>query len=212
MAQALLHTTVGWGILGLAAVSSWQRSSPSRKSCSWTSDALRRSSDRHRHRSGFRALDRRARVLFDSRQERYRQTARTRRSAVVGWSGGSRSEIFAKIFNREQRSRLRQRLDEAGWYTVTPAKMALRQVAFGLLGCTVELVLRHLERLRRHRGISASSSSRSWRRINRSPNSPARSRSARSRSKKRCRIFSTCSLRPCRPVSRSTPPWRTRRK
>ncbi|MDQ2908068.1 MAG: type II secretion system F family protein [Candidatus Eremiobacteraeota bacterium] len=65
---------------------------------------------------------------------------RLERVEALAWDGsGSRSEIFAKIFNREQRTRLRQKLDEAGWYTVTPAKMALRQVAFGLLALTVGL-------------------------------------------------------------------------
>ncbi len=65
---------------------------------------------------------------------------RLERVEALSWDGsGSRTEVFAKIFNREQRGRLRQKLDEAGWYTVTPAKMALRQLAFGLLACTVSI-------------------------------------------------------------------------
>ncbi|MBC5802949.1 MAG: type II secretion system F family protein [Candidatus Eremiobacteraeota bacterium] len=63
---------------------------------------------------------------------------RLERVEALSWDGsGSRTEVFAKIFNREQRGRLRQKLDEAGWYTVTPAKMGLRQLSFGLLACTV---------------------------------------------------------------------------
>ncbi len=66
---------------------------------------------------------------------------RLERVEALTWegSGSNRSEMFAKIFNREQRTRLRQKLDEAGWYTVTPSKMALRQLAFGLMAATASL-------------------------------------------------------------------------
>ncbi|GAC1306756.1 MAG: hypothetical protein NVSMB19_19130 [Vulcanimicrobiaceae bacterium] len=44
-----------------------------------------------------------------------------------------RSDAFEKIFNDEQRGRLRRQLDEAGWYTVTPAKIAFQMIASTVL-------------------------------------------------------------------------------
>jgi tight adherence protein C len=46
---------------------------------------------------------------------------------------GNRAAAFERIFNDEQRGRLKQQLMEAGWYTVTPAQIGVRVVggAFG---------------------------------------------------------------------------------
>lgn len=41
---------------------------------------------------------------------------------------------FEKLFSKERRGRLRRKLLEAGWYTVTPAQMGVRVVGGGLLG------------------------------------------------------------------------------
>ncbi len=41
---------------------------------------------------------------------------------------------FEKIFSAERRGRLKRRIIEAGWYTVTPAQIGVRIVAGGLLG------------------------------------------------------------------------------
>ncbi len=48
---------------------------------------------------------------------------------------------FDKLFSRERRSRLLRKLMEAGWYTVTPAQMGARIVAFGCVGLIVSFVL-----------------------------------------------------------------------
>lgn len=54
-------------------------------------------------------------------------------------SKGVRS--FEKIFSKERRGRLKRRLIEAGWYTVTPAQMGVRIVGGGLFGLAFALVL-----------------------------------------------------------------------
>lgn len=43
-------------------------------------------------------------------------------------------KAFEKIFSEERRGRLKRKLLEAGWYTVTPAQMGLRMVGGGLFG------------------------------------------------------------------------------
>ena len=48
----------------------------------------------------------------------------------------SRAELFARIFNDGQRSKLQRLLMEAGLYTDTPAKIGLRTVAGAVAGCT----------------------------------------------------------------------------
>lgn len=50
-----------------------------------------------------------------------------------------RSDAFAKIFSEKQRSKLAVRLQEAGMYTVSPAQMGVRVVAFGILGVMIGL-------------------------------------------------------------------------
>ena len=51
------------------------------------------------------------------------------------FSRGTRwSDQFARIFNDKQRRGLTQKLQEAGWYTVTPAQIGMRILAFSLLG------------------------------------------------------------------------------
>ena len=54
---------------------------------------------------------------------------------------GQRQEAFAKIFNEEQRGKLQQQLFEAGWYTVTPAKIGARIVAGAVFGFTIGISL-----------------------------------------------------------------------
>jgi len=48
---------------------------------------------------------------------------------------------FDKLFSKERRGRLLRKLMEAGWYTVTPAQMGARIVAFGCLGLIASIVL-----------------------------------------------------------------------
>ncbi len=63
-----------------------------------------------------------------------RLASRLERVEELPWDGvRGRTEAFAKIFNDEQRGRLRRDLDEAGWYTVTPAKIAFQMMATALL-------------------------------------------------------------------------------
>ncbi len=44
-----------------------------------------------------------------------------------------RSDSFEKIFNDAQRGRLRRELDEAGWYSITPAKIGFQMIASTVL-------------------------------------------------------------------------------
>jgi tight adherence protein C len=55
--------------------------------------------------------------------------------------GQSRAQQYEKIFNESQRGQLQQQLDEAGWYTVTPAKIGARIVAGSLFGFTAGISL-----------------------------------------------------------------------
>lgn len=48
---------------------------------------------------------------------------------------------FDKLFSKERRGRLLRKLMEAGWYTVTPAQMGARIVAFGCLGLIGSIIL-----------------------------------------------------------------------
>jgi tight adherence protein C len=48
---------------------------------------------------------------------------------------------FEKIFSKERRGRLKRKLMEAGWYTVTPAQMGVRIVGGGLFGLAFALIL-----------------------------------------------------------------------
>lgn len=47
---------------------------------------------------------------------------------------------FEKLFSAERRGRLKRKLMEAGWYTVTPAQMGVRIVCGGLFGLALALV------------------------------------------------------------------------
>ncbi len=55
--------------------------------------------------------------------------------------GQSRQQQFERIFNETQRGQLQQQLYEAGWYTITPAKIAARIVAGSLFGFTLGISL-----------------------------------------------------------------------
>jgi tight adherence protein C len=58
------------------------------------------------------------------------------------WEQGSntqREKALEKIFNEKQSATLKSQLLEAGWYTVTPAKMAARIIAGGCFGLTLGL-------------------------------------------------------------------------
>ncbi|MBD5635827.1 MAG: type II secretion system F family protein [Candidatus Eremiobacteraeota bacterium] len=58
------------------------------------------------------------------------------------WEGGaSRAQAFERIFNQAQRTKLQQQLHEAGWYSVTPAKMAARMIAGAVFGLTLGVCL-----------------------------------------------------------------------
>jgi tight adherence protein C len=52
-------------------------------------------------------------------------------------TGTGRSQAFERLFNDKQRGKLAQKLHEAGWYTVTPAKMGARIVAGAIVGATL---------------------------------------------------------------------------
>ncbi len=59
---------------------------------------------------------------------------RLERVEALPWDATRRrTDGFDKIFNDEQRSRLRRQLDEAGWYTVTPAKIGFQIIASTVL-------------------------------------------------------------------------------
>jgi Flp pilus assembly protein TadB len=58
------------------------------------------------------------------------------------WDGsGTRSQAFERIFSEQQRGKLQQQLQEAGWYQVTPAKMGARIVSGGGFGLAIGLSL-----------------------------------------------------------------------
>ena len=58
----------------------------------------------------------------------------------LSFARGSRwSDAFSRIFNDKQRSGLTQKLQEAGWYTVMPAQIGMRILAFGMLGLVAGL-------------------------------------------------------------------------
>jgi tight adherence protein C len=58
----------------------------------------------------------------------------------LSFARGARwSDAFARIFNDKQRSGVAQKLQEAGWYTVSPAQIGMRILAFGLLGLVAGL-------------------------------------------------------------------------
>ncbi len=48
---------------------------------------------------------------------------------------------FEKLFSKERRGRLKRKLMEAGWYTVTPAQMGVRIVGGGIFGLVFALTM-----------------------------------------------------------------------
>ncbi|GAC1498468.1 MAG: hypothetical protein NVS4B5_19200 [Vulcanimicrobiaceae bacterium] len=57
------------------------------------------------------------------------------------FEAGGRQQAFEKIFNEDQRGKLQQQLNEAGWYTVTPAKIGARIVSGLIFGLTIGISL-----------------------------------------------------------------------
>jgi tight adherence protein C len=58
----------------------------------------------------------------------------------LSYQKGTRwSDNIEKVFSEKQRSGLTELLHEAGWYTVTPAQMVMRVIAFGVLGLVAGL-------------------------------------------------------------------------
>src|SRR6202162_3587504 len=55
------------------------------------------------------------------------------------WDGtsGTRAQAFERIFSEQQRGKLQQQLQEAGWYNITPAKMGARIVSVGGFGMAI---------------------------------------------------------------------------
>jgi Flp pilus assembly protein TadB len=53
----------------------------------------------------------------------------------------SRAQAFERVFNQEQRGKMQQQLNEAGWYQVTPAKMGARIVSGGGFGLAIGLAM-----------------------------------------------------------------------
>ncbi len=65
---------------------------------------------------------------------------RLERVEALPWEGtAKRTDAFAKIFNDGQRGRLLRELEEAGWYTVTPARIAIQMIASVVLFSTIGL-------------------------------------------------------------------------
>ncbi len=60
---------------------------------------------------------------------------------VLRFEPGGRQQAFEKIFNEEQKGKLQQQLYEAGWYTVTPAKMGARIISGLIFGLTIGIGL-----------------------------------------------------------------------
>ncbi len=60
---------------------------------------------------------------------------------VMRFEPGQRQQAFERIFNEEQRGKLQQQLYEAGWYTVTPAKIGARIIAGAVFGFTIGMSL-----------------------------------------------------------------------
>jgi tight adherence protein C len=52
-----------------------------------------------------------------------------------------RAKAFERIFNETQRSAIQQKLNEAGWFTVSPAQIGLRIVAGAVFGLTIGVAL-----------------------------------------------------------------------
>ena len=59
----------------------------------------------------------------------------------IRFEPGQRQQAFERIFNDEQRGKLQQQLYEAGWYTVTPAKIGARIIAGAIFGFTLGISL-----------------------------------------------------------------------
>lgn len=60
---------------------------------------------------------------------------RLEKAEQLTWDGKtSRSDAFGKIFNAKQRGNVRRQLDEAGLYSVTPAKLVVQGVAAAVFG------------------------------------------------------------------------------
>ncbi len=59
----------------------------------------------------------------------------------VRFEPGQRQQAYAKIFNEGQRGKLQQQLHEAGWYTITPAKIGARIISGGIFGFTIGISL-----------------------------------------------------------------------
>ena len=67
---------------------------------------------------------------------------RLERVEAISWDGvKNRSEAFANIFNEEQRGALRGKLERAGWYTTTPAQIAMQMIACGIFGAAASVTL-----------------------------------------------------------------------
>jgi tight adherence protein C len=62
-------------------------------------------------------------------------------SRVTNVPDQTRLAAFEKIFTTEQRGKLAQRLMEAGWYDMTPAKMGLRVAASSGVGIIIALLI-----------------------------------------------------------------------
>jgi len=53
----------------------------------------------------------------------------------------TRAQAFERVFNQEQRGKMAQQLNEAGWYQVTPGKMGARIVAGAGFGLAIGLAM-----------------------------------------------------------------------
>lgn len=77
--------------------------------------------------------------LIPSRSE---VTERLEELEGLRWDGtGTRAQAFERIFSQQQRGKLQQQLQEAGWYHVTPAKLGARIISGGGFGLAIGLTL-----------------------------------------------------------------------
>ncbi len=78
-------------------------------------------------------------VLMGSRSDVTNRLAAIDASAGVG--NGDSGSLFQRLLDDQRRDRLEVRLQEAGWYNVTPAKVFARSCIYGVIGAAAGFVV-----------------------------------------------------------------------
>lgn len=78
-------------------------------------------------------------VLMGSRSDVTNRLAAIDASAGVG--GGDGGSLFQRLLDEQRRDRLEVRLQEAGWYNVTPAKVFARSCIYGVIGAAAGFIV-----------------------------------------------------------------------